>query len=98
MPISSSATLILRPFGVFQVWSSMVIGIRLFCSPARAKRADQDYRDRAGLQEPKGEGSYFTVERNRNKPRSLGSRGSAAPVRTEHSAAWLRPSHFPCHQ
>src|SRR3979411_1057785 len=24
-PISSSATLILRPFGVFQVWSSMVI-------------------------------------------------------------------------
>ena len=24
-PISSSATLILRPFGVFQVWSSMVM-------------------------------------------------------------------------
>src|SRR3954454_23012051 len=29
-PISSSATLILRPFGVFQVWSSMLI----FCDPA----------------------------------------------------------------
>src|SRR5262249_47214855 len=31
MPISSRATLILRPFGVFQVWSSIVIGVQPSC-------------------------------------------------------------------
>src|SRR6516165_10269212 len=37
-PISSSATLILRPLGVFQVWSSMVIAIGLYCCHGRTQK------------------------------------------------------------
>src|SRR5215469_6754682 len=49
MPISSSATLILRPFGVFQVWSSIVIGVRPSC-----RSGTQDYRDGTRLQDATG--------------------------------------------
>src|SRR6516162_3872130 len=87
-----SPLLILRPFGVFQVCNSMVIGIRLLT----LVRANQDYHDRARLQDTTQESRRFTVERNRNRRRPPGSRGTAARARTERSAAWLRPSRSPC--
>src|SRR5262249_38942156 len=47
MPISSSATLILRPFGVFQVWSSIVIGVQPSCrSDARITAIGPGFKTR----------------------------------------------------